>query len=1139
MAADWLVKLDKKQKASGGAEVAPLDVLFASPRPPSSTESKRSKTEKNIAKKVAEVSVAGGSDELKAAAKEIAEPTDKSWLMKFLGVLDMPRAAVNAVVTEAGERLDPHGDGARKQSESGSFLSDVKAKIDKGEGFGDYLERVGRDRKKRSGKAHLFGENEVLDNKWAKRGLGFLGDVSMDPLTYLGGTGVGVKGASGTGKTAKLLKHADAGPRLAKWIAEGAGIGDDAANAARLAALAPGGAVDARKALDLGVDAKRARDAVTAAERLDMAARVEKYGLGALKRAEYDKLGLVAPKASFAGIPLPGTGGVTRVGSQAKGRIGAAVGDITSPVTELFGEEGLRTARNAARNRALKGESGTLVDRLVDNLKGKATHPVNQQIGRQARDSLVSGRGIERGVAAQFGKQANDIVKLLDKAEKQSPGLGRRIVEAVDTGSRSGRQALNAEGHGPLVTAVEGWFKSFRDEVNSQGIGKVIAERRNYIPHQMTPKGFASYVEDATKGSKSWQPGKFTPAAMERHRESAKTLTQRNDAAALARKGKGLRPIGDQFETDLRKIMESYLNSASRRAGEASTLANLVDSGIVDRGARSLDDVTVAKYGHSAPSATGKPRPLELSGDELVKAALRPEVRKQSDIGKATGKAVDRVMAPWKQYALLSPGFHVRNTIGGMVNHYMDDVSGASQLDYLLNRGKQKLGMKLDPEDAKLMALIDQYGMSGGGQLMDEYGKQRAAKLVGPAGIRRGVVADPNATKTEKVGEVLSRLYSRTVGNQMPVAKASKAAGDSVEGFLRGAHALDVLKRRGGTVDDALHQVAKFQFDYDDLSQFERNVMKRIAPFYTWQSRNLPLQAEMLAENPKKLKRLLDVQRNAQLGTEDDPVVPEYLRGEFGVRTDITSGDLAKIGNKLVPFADPFDETQTGRIYATPDIPTAQAGEMFGKGGRGAMGSVSPLIKTPLELMAGKQFFNNAPLTDKLAPLPESWKPVLPALRGAGMIVDAKDGTPLISQKNAYIVEQANPLAGRSRRLAPSEDRFESRLLSSWLSFSGVPVQTNTPEAQASELYQRDQQLGEFIKREQEKGNLHQLDPKVKAMLAKALFPPEPKAKQPKAERKAAETKSKEMDAAVRVLLGIPPEEKKRSGASNTKALIR
>ena len=56
--------------------------------------------------------------------------------------------------------------------------------------------------------------------------------------------------------------------------------------------------------------------------------------------------------------------------------------------------------------------------------------------------------------------------------------------------------------------------------------------------------------------------------------------------------------------------------------------------------------------------------------------------------------------------------------------------------------------------------------------------------------------------------------------------------------------------------DVAAQEVKKSLFDYSDVSRFERDVLKRFMPFYTWTRKNIPAQLASLVKNPQRAEKL-------------------------------------------------------------------------------------------------------------------------------------------------------------------------------------------------------------------------------------------------------------------------------------------
>ena len=151
------------------------------------------------------------------------------------------------------------------------------------------------------------------------------------------------------------------------------------------------------------------------------------------------------------------------------------------------------------------------------------------------------------------------------------------------------------------------------------------------------------------------------------------------------------------------------------------------------------------------------------------------------------------------------------------------------------------------------------------------------------------------------------------------------------EGNARVAVFIDAL-RKGKSADEAAMLVKKTLFDYSDLSSFERNVLKRVIPFYTWTRKNIPAQIEGILKNPQRYQKITTARENIEYKHgRPDPEFTEW----WGKRVPIYIGKEAEgdIWNlvSLLNYAPVADLERLGK-------PAQLIGEM-----------VSPIIKEPLE----------------------------------------------------------------------------------------------------------------------------------------------------------------------------------------------
>lgn len=403
---------------------------------------------------------------------------------------------------------------------------------------------------------------------------------------------------------------------------------------------------------------------------------------------------------------------------------------------------------------------------------------------------------------------------------------------------------------------------------------------------------------------------------------------------------------------------------------------------------------------------------------------LTSKISSKEDVG-ALLKFYDKAMNLWKGYAILSPGFHFRNTFGGLFNQYVDGVE-------LGNVNKFRKAWlhpeRANPEDVALVRQIQEAGIMEGGQATHEVVGHLSPTPPIPLVGKVGLPAQANPLSTE---------FAPFQGSRGGIHRGEKTiipGANQVENMLRGSHAFDVMKR-GGSIHDAIERVYKFHFNYDDLSNFERGVARRFVPFWTWTSRNLPLQIEMMFRNPVAYERYLQLKHNIELHTSEEDIVPSY----FG-----------EIGAIRLPF-----DTQGAQAYLAPDLPFLKVGQQA-TSVQDAAASLSPIIKTPIELWAGKQFFSDIPFKPGLFPAPTAFIPFTDTLSRFGLAKKSRTGQWLMSEKTAYTIEQALPILGRMRRLAPNEEKYQSRQAATWLSYVfGIGVRANTESQQYGEIARR------------------------------------------------------------------------------------
>jgi len=315
-----------------------------------------------------------------------------------------------------------------------------------------------------------------------------------------------------------------------------------------------------------------------------------------------------------------------------------------------------------------------------------------------------------------------------------------------------------------------------------------------------------------------------------------------------------------------------------------------------------------------------------------------------AEMGKV-GKAFNRLMQMWRtQATVLRPAHHMVNLSGNVFN------AGVGGLVNPLRYWEAGTWSKMSPA-----AKFGNYTKAQADEFMEQTGLGRwnTSNLTSELG------------DVDNANALVRKLdLDATYGGNVPFsAKAANAAkhpvqlaktvGSELENFSKRALFLDRL-HKGDTLETAYEHTQKFLFDYGNLTDFEKRYMRNIFPFYTWMRKNVPLQAQMIAERPqayaaveKGKQAIEDVSRDENNYTPE-AFRPEYLQELGAVQLPTEKGKPKQFWNPYLPYND------------LNQLPIA--GESVDNALGKLLSSTSPLIKIPAELAFNKNSFFGSPL---------------------------------------------------------------------------------------------------------------------------------------------------------------------------------
>lgn len=440
--------------------------------------------------------------------------------------------------------------------------------------------------------------------------------------------------------------------------------------------------------------------------------------------------------------------------------------------------------------------------------------------------------------------------------------------------------------------------------------------------------------------------------------------------------------------------------------------------------------------------------------------------------------AYDYSVQFFKTYATGTIGFFVRN---GMSATFMNHIAGVSTEDIILGfRAARAIGKgedawmrflsKMDPSQRELY--------------------QQAWRMTESSG--RGV-SDDLASLTMR-----GKLSEKIVNNKATQFIARK--NDFVERAVRLPMAIDSLKR-GQTFDEGVARIIRYHFDYSDLSALDESA-RRLIPFWIWASRNVPLQMVEQLTHPSSYNLYNRIVNASPVGAS--VLMPSWLDDYnpiafMGVDTE----------DRNVPFL-PFDIPMTkkgGQWVMTPDLPMVrlqQQLEAFTNPAK-IVGQFSPVIKLPIELLAGKQLgIDVGPFRDKKAPaegvVDKYVLATIAEIVGGGALVgiDPKTGGLVISEKVPYVAQNAFPTLGQLNRVSGGftggKGSYKERMLGNIANWFGIPIRYVGPDQQESQAVGNSVTISDWLKYEVQEGRMTPTKdlPKTKKKSTKApkITPP-------------------------------------------------
>lgn len=329
----------------------------------------------------------------------------------------------------------------------------------------------------------------------------------------------------------------------------------------------------------------------------------------------------------------------------------------------------------------------------------------------------------------------------------------------------------------------------------------------------------------------------------------------------------------------------------------------------------------------------------------------------------------DKIQRYWKaSVTSIFPMFHGRNAISNVFLNMMDlgvDVFNPKthimSMDFIYkDRIANGLARKMiGTGDEAVKAGQEFTELMGKNMFTDKTGYTWTYGEIRKAIKDNNVAFTPNITGATDIGdkESLAKFFGldqtkvqRNIqkfnplnAQQNAIIAGGRQVGTAIEEQARLVNFISNL-RKTGDVTHAAQRAKQFLFDYRNLTGFEKNVLRRLLPFYSFTKFNLKLQVDTLLHAPgrigaelKMINSIAEVMGGEQLTDKEKSLLPSWMANSISLKR----GDEI-ISGFGTPIEQPFQQFQPNSL----------------------LGSISPLFRYPVEAMTGYQFFRGKPTSE-------------------------------------------------------------------------------------------------------------------------------------------------------------------------------
>ena len=268
----------------------------------------------------------------------------------------------------------------------------------------------------------------------------------------------------------------------------------------------------------------------------------------------------------------------------------------------------------------------------------------------------------------------------------------------------------------------------------------------------------------------------------------------------------------------------------------------------------------------------GKNMSIHQSAYEILKNAQNA-YKVNINVGVAF---FDKFLNFWKSVTLLSPSFHIRNFLGNWTNM---SLSGLNADEILSNTTEAWTEIVKREEILKKIVAgtatdADKAFLASGNIYVE-----------GLTSARRGVRDLENLAELERVSPNIKGKFSgKLKGTYNKLVQGNFKFAERADEVQRLAM-FKALRKKGLSEAQAIQRVREVLFDYGKLTGFEKDVMKRFFPFYTFMKENMQFQMKNMLQNSGRYKNLFRGYKHylEEVADLDEKDIPKYMTGNMWV----------------------------------------------------------------------------------------------------------------------------------------------------------------------------------------------------------------------------------------------------------------